>query len=98
MSFKEGNYYLKKSNIPKRINVDIIKQNLVKLYFLEPVGLNTIYCDKQNKMLKISNIGHSIYKVAFSWNNYNIFYYEKGKCILIDVVHPLFKVKLIPTI
>jgi len=94
LSFNEGAYYFKKPDVSKRVDVDIIKKNLVTLYFLEPIGVNEVYCDKQNKMLKISNLGNGKYKVAFSKNNYSIFHYKKGKCTLIDVVHPLVKVQL----
>jgi len=97
LSFNEGNYYFKKSDVLKRVDVDIIKQNLVMLYFLEPIGVHAVYCDKQNKMLKISNLGKGKYKVTFSKRNYSVFHYKKGKCTLIDVVHPLVEVQLKPT-
>ena len=96
LSFDNGQYYLNQSDKREMLNMDIITRNLVTLFFFEPIGINTIYCDKQNKMLNISPLGQGMYKVVFSKNSYNIFHYKNGKCTLIEIEGSFFKVKLIP--
>ena len=97
LSFINGKYYLNLADKKESIGIDIITRNIVTLFFFEPVGIDTVYSDKQNKMLNIYQVGNRKYKVAFSKSKYNIFHYENGKCTMIEAVGSFFKVKLIPT-
>ncbi|WP_445958067.1 DUF6134 family protein [Yeosuana sp.] len=97
LSFNDGKYILKIKNKKEILHFEVINRNLVTLFFFEPVGITTIYCDKQNQMLNISSLGHGIYKVVFSKNNFNIYHYENGKCVMIEVEGCFFKAVILPT-
>lgn len=93
--FVNGKYLLKKKNKKEEINIDVINSNLVTLFFYEPVGIQEIYSDKYKKMVKITPIGNSRYKVVLPNKSTSIYHYEEGKCTMVDVVGSFFKVKLI---
>jgi len=93
--FVNGKYLLKKKNKKEEINIDVINSNLVTLFFYEPVGIQEIYSDKYKKMVKITPIGNSRYKVVLPNKSTSIYHYQNGKCTMIDVVGSFFKVKLV---
>lgn len=93
--FVNGKYLLKKKNKKEKINIDVINSNLVTLFFYEPVGIQEIYSDKYKKMVKITPIGNSRYKIVLPNKSTSIYHYENGKCTMIDVVGSFFKVKLV---
>ena len=95
--YENGDYHLKKSDKDLALDLEAIQQNLITLYFQEPKNTKTVYCDNQSEMLDIQNIRDGVYKVNFSSNKYNIFYYENGKCVKIEAVSPIFNVTLIPS-
>ena len=94
--YENGEYYLKKLDSEKLLDLKEIGQNLVMLYFLEPQGTDSIYWDLESEMVNVQCIGKGIYKVKLSSGKYNTFYYEHGRCVKINAVSPLFSVTLIP--
>lgn len=94
--YENGEYYLKKLDSEKLLELKEIGQNLVSLYFLEPQDIKAVYWDLQSEMVNVQCIGKGIYKVKLSNGKYNTFYYEQGRCVKIDAVSPLFSVTLIP--
>ncbi len=94
---RQGNYYsLNHNNKTELLDIKSIEQNLITLYFKEPKGIDSIYCDNQNEMIQIKCLGHGKYKVDISKGKYNIFFYQDGKCVKVEAVSPLFTVTLIP--
>ena len=94
VEFKDGNYYLDDKQIIDLSDPEIIRCNLVQLYFDEPVGISKVYCDKQKRFLNVDPIEEGKYKVQFKRGNYSVFNYKNGKCISIDAVGTFFKVRL----
>lgn len=92
----DGKYLLKINDKQEVLHFDVINRNLVTLFFFEPKGIFQVYSDKYNEMVKITPISKGKYKVVLPDNSTNIYHYEKGKCILIEVEGSFFKVKLIP--
>ena len=72
-----------------------IKTNLVRLYFSEPIKIDRVYCDNQQMMLKLEKLGQNRYRIDFPNGVSNIFHYEAGKCIKVDVEGSFFKVRLL---
>ena len=95
LSYIEGNYVLKQKKENHLLKQGVIKCNLVQLYFMEPVNIRQVYCDKLNLYLTIKNIGTHKYKVTFPNKSYNIFNYKNGKCTLIEVGGTFYNVKLL---
>lgn len=91
-----GEYSLQSSETHQALDYSKIKQNLITLYFNEPIGLKTVYCDNLKEMVNIYSLGGGSYKVEFTNGNYNIFHYENRKCIKIEAISTLFNVTLIP--
>ena len=98
ITYKEGRYQLDNSPEGKHLNFAKIQNNLVTLYFNEPKGLNSVFCDNLKQMVKLQSLGDGRYKVFFSKGKYNIFYYEGGKCVKIEANSALFSVTLIPAL
>ena len=96
ITYKKGQYKLQTFNKVKPLNLDSIKQNLITLYFEEPIGLNTIFCDNLKQNVKVEKIAHGVYKVEFENGKHNTFYYKKGRCVKIKASSNLFNVTLIP--
>ncbi|RED50157.1 DUF6134 family protein [Seonamhaeicola aphaedonensis] len=96
ISFHKGYYNLKTSESEERLNFRAIAQNLIILYFNEPLGVREVYCDNQRKMAKINRLSNGSYKVNISKDKYNIFHYERGRCVKVEAFSSIFKVILIP--
>jgi hypothetical protein len=77
------------------LNLQAIHENIIKLYFVEPLGLHEIFSDNMKRMVSVTSLGHGKYRVEFSKNKYNIFHYENGRCVKVEAVSNLFDVELI---
>lgn len=93
---ENGQYKFQSSGNSQVLNFNSIKQNLITLYFEEPNGTGTVFCDNLKSMVCIIPLGDHSYKVQLSNGAYNIFHYKNGKCVKIDAVSKLFNVTLIP--
>lgn len=96
--YQKGRYSFQTPEKTSSLNFEAIKCNIIKLFINEPVGINTVFCDNQQQMLKVESLGIGIYKVEFSKGKYNIFHYKNGRCVKIKAVSPLFDVTLIPVL
>ncbi|MCF7560984.1 hypothetical protein L3X39_10085 [Sabulilitoribacter multivorans] len=94
--FQDGQYNLQSDERLETLNFNVIKQNLITLYFDEPLGINTVFCDNLKEMVTVNALGGGKYKVDFSSGKHNIFHYNNGKCIKVEAVSTLFNVTLIP--
>jgi hypothetical protein len=96
--YNEGKYTLKTPDKISPLDFEEIKQNLMKLYINEPIGITSVFCDNLQQMLKVNPMGDGAYKVEFSKGKYNIFHYKNGRCTKIEAVSPMFDVTLIPVL
>ncbi|MFG6686294.1 DUF6134 family protein [Mariniflexile sp. HNIBRBA6329] len=96
ISLKNGEYNLESFDKTSILDLNPIKQNLVCMYFKEPLSVQNIFCDNLNKMVPVKAISNGVYKVEFSKGKYNLFHYKHGKCVKIEAFSPLFDVILIP--
>ncbi|MFD1163616.1 DUF6134 family protein [Hwangdonia seohaensis] len=93
----DGNHYNLESNKNSQaLNVSLIKQNLITLYYEEPIGISSVFCDNIKQMAPVKPMGKGQYKVEFTNGKYNVFHYKNGKCIKIEAKSTLFNVDLIP--
>lgn len=95
LSFVKGKYLLKDKHKRVALNVDIIRHNLVTLFFFEPKGIQKIYSDKFKKMVNITAIRKGKYKIVLPNKSTSIYHYKNGKCTMIEVVGSFYKVSLI---
>lgn len=96
IQYNKGEYSLKTPEKIIPLNLNDIKCNLMILYISEPIGVESVFCDNQQQMVKVKPLGNGIYKVELSNGKYNIFHYENGRCVKVNAVSPLFDVTIIP--
>ena len=96
INLKKGQYNFTSSKSITTLSFNPIKHNLITMYFNEPIGVQYVFCDNLNQMVRVKTIKNGIYKVEFSKGKYNIFYYKNGKCVKIEAYSSLFDVTLIP--
>jgi len=96
--YQGGEYSLKTPEKISPLHFEAIQCNLIRLFINEPIGINLVFCDNQQQMVKVEPLGNGIYKVDLSRGKYNIFHYENGRCVKIEAVSPLFDVTLIPVL
>ena len=94
VEYKEGNYYLNNNRKVELNKPEIIQCNIVQLFFNEPIGITKVYCDKQQRFLRIKSLGGGKYKVQFNKGSYNVFYYQDGKCTYVEAIGTFYKVLL----
>ena len=96
--YQGGEYSLQTPEKISPLHFEAIKCNLIRLFINEPIGIDLVFCDNQQQMVKVEPLGNGIYKVEFSRGKYNIFHYENGRCVKIEAVSLLFDVTLIPVL
>ena len=94
----DGTYNLINKGRESTLPIDKIKDNLVTLYFNEPVNLSQVYCDNHESMARIVLLESGRYRVTFPDGSYNVFYYQNGKCVKVEAFNSLYKVQLISTL
>lgn len=94
----DGKYDLINKGRISTLPINKITDNLVTLYFNEPVNLSQVYCDNHQSMAGIVPLESGKYRVTFPDGSYNIFYYQDGKCKKVDAFNSLYKVQLISTL
>ncbi|MBT8258543.1 MAG: hypothetical protein HKO81_03280 [Flavobacteriaceae bacterium] len=95
LEYKDGGYYLVKDNKEKLITQEVIKWNLIRLYFEEPNRINKVYCDRYKKYQNLTHLGDGKYKVIFPNRSSNIFHYQAGRCVQVDAIGSFYQVKLV---
>ena len=98
IELQNNTYHVATSNEIKPISCGAINYNLVTLYFKEPKGINSVFCDNQKEMVPIHEISKGLYKVEIAKGKYNVFHYKNGKCVKVEAVSKLFSVTLIPVL
>ncbi|MBE9489110.1 MAG: hypothetical protein IMY67_02350 [Bacteroidetes bacterium] len=96
LSLIEGKYFLKNKRKKEFLDIGVINNNLVTLFFIEPVYTKEVYLDKYKKMVKITPLERGKYQVILPNKSSNIYYYKNGACAKVEVVGTFYKVKLIP--
>ena len=96
VTLKDGQYKLEMSDKLKELEVEMIRSNLITLFFQEPLNIKETYSDNLRKLVRVTSLNRGKYKVDFSNGKYNIFHYKNGKCERIEAVNSLFHVSLIP--
>lgn len=94
----DGKYYLRNGGKKRALPMNKIKDNLVTLYFYEPINISQVYCDNHTSMAKVVQLDKGKYQVTFPDGSYNIFYYQNGKCKKVDAFTSLYEVQLLSTL
>lgn len=83
--FVDDQYEVSENGEKARLSYHFIGTNLLSLYFIEPIGINFVYCDKQEAFVPIKKSDDGGYKIKFPDGNSNCYYYSGGVCTKIKV-------------
>ncbi len=88
-----GSYIIedKKENEVKALNTYPITGSFLSLYYNEPANNTTIYSDSYKTLITIIKLEEHKYKVTLPDGSDNYYYYNKGICTKVEVVHTLYK-------
>lgn len=92
--FKKGNYMITDGDSRRIFECPKITSNLVLLYFSEPANINSVYCDNLQMMVDLQKIAENQYRIDFPNGVSNIFHYQDGRCVQVDVHGTFFKARL----
>lgn len=73
-----------------------IRTNIISLYFNEPRSIDSVYCDNHQKWAVVQKRSNICYRVVMPDGNYNDFYYSKGVCTRVEILHSFYKIILLP--
>jgi len=59
-----------------------------KLYYTEPIGINTIFSERFGKFLSLEKLEQNKYALSKPDGRKNIYFYEKGICRKVIVDNP----------
>lgn len=79
----------------KNVSFPTISENLLSLYFKEPMDSKWVYCDNQQCFVNVARTDDGGYKVQFPNGNVNCFYYEGGVCTKIKIAHGFYSAEII---
>lgn len=79
----------------KKLSFPTITENLLSLYFKEPIDSKVVYCDNQQCFVKVARTEDGGYNVQFPNGNVNCFYYKEGVCTKVKIVHGFYTAQVI---
>ncbi|SHG50681.1 hypothetical protein SAMN05443549_104267 [Flavobacterium fluvii] len=79
----------------EKLSFATITENLLSLYFQEPINSKWVYCDNQQCFVKVAKTDDGGYKVQFPNGNVNCFYYKEGVCVKVKIVHGFYSAEVI---
>lgn len=82
--WKNSQYEINKNNRKFTLQKPI-SYSVNKLYFVEPVGYNSIYAEDQGKYLNIKKINANTYELFTSENKSNFYKYLGGRLVEVEV-------------
>jgi len=93
--FVDDKYEVLENGEKAGLSYHFIGTNLLSLYFNEPVGINFVYCDKQEAFVQIKKTDDGGYKIKFPDGNSNCFYYNGGICTKIKVNTTFYSAEIV---
>jgi hypothetical protein len=85
MRLVDGQYQIVDKGEKENLAIPLINANLLSLYFREPIGVSTVYCDNYQRFIPIKKTTDGGYSVQFPDGNCNSFYYQDGVCTKIKI-------------
>lgn len=79
----------------ENLAIPFIGTNLLTLYFQEPVGIASVYCDKHQLFIPIQKTDDGGYRVKFPGGSSNCFYYRGGICNKIEISTTFYNVTIL---
>ena len=89
-------YEVLKNGAREKLPDPLINNNLLGLFFKEPIALKSVFCDKKQCYIKVSKCQDGGYETKFSRGNSNCFYYNKeGLCTKVKIEHLFYNAEIV---
>jgi len=95
--FVTNKYIIAENGKTKDLAIASITTNLLSLYFNEPVGITTVFCDNHECFVNLTKTADGGYKVKFPNGDNNCYYYSAGICNKIKISHTFYSAQIILT-
>jgi len=93
--FVADKYEVSENGEKENLSIPHIGINLLSLYFQEPVGINSVYCEINKCFAPIVKMNDGGYKVKRPDGNSNTFYYSGGTCTKVVICQSFYTVTAI---
>ena len=88
-------YKVTEDDVSEELDITDVNFNLMCMYFLEPISIKKVYCDKQQCFSDIEKTEDGGYKIRFPNGDSNCYYYNKGICSKVKVEHSFYSVEFL---
>ena len=88
-------YEVLENDEKQKLSFSSIGENLLCMYFDEPINSKSVYCDNQKCFVKVNKTSDGGYKVTFPNGNTNCYYYKEGLCVKVKITHTFYSVEII---
>lgn len=93
--FVKNKYEMIENDKKTKLSCTNIDTNLLSLFFQEPKNAEEVYCDNQQRFIKVTKADDGGYKMKFPNGNCNSYYYKEGVCIKVKVEHKFYIAEII---
>ncbi|MEN9909338.1 MAG: hypothetical protein RLZZ540_2487 [Bacteroidota bacterium] len=93
--FVENEYEIIENDKKTKLSCPKIDTNLLSLFFQEPKNAEEVYCDNQQRFIKLSKADDGGYRMKFPNGNYNCYYYKEGICVKVKMQHKFYIAEII---
>ncbi len=90
-----AHYKVTKEKATSQLALNRIDNNLLTLYFTEPVNMRQVYSDNFEQMLNIEKTTGGFYRIKLPDGNTTSYYYINGVCSKVKVEQSLFTIEFV---
>ncbi len=87
--WQNNHYLLRVNNKSEKLKELDIWFTVSKLYYTEPIGINTIFSERFGEFLTLDKLAKNKYALTKPDGRKNIYFYEKGICRKVIVDNPI---------
>lgn len=90
--WQNNHYLLRVNNKSEKLKEQDIWFTVSKLYYNEPIGVNTIFSERFGKFLTLEKLEQNKYALTKPDGRKNIYFYDKGICRKVIVDNPIITI------
>ncbi|MGB4774234.1 MAG: DUF6134 family protein [Daejeonella sp.] len=87
-----NSYQIISNGKTKTLNNSKIEYNILLLYYLEPIGINSVYSDIFQQFLPINETNKHQFKLKLPDGNCTYYYYKNGICDKVEIQSSLYTI------
>lgn len=90
--WQNNHYLIRVNNKSEKLKEQDIWFTVSKLYYNEPIGVNTIFSERFGKFLTLEKLEQNKYALTKPDGRKNIYFYDKGICRKVIVDNPIITI------